>query len=364
MSRTAEAVIDVDALRHNLGVARAAAPGGKILAIIKADAYGHGLVAVARALGGADAFGVACLDEGVALRQGGIKKDIVLLAGVLDQAALAGADRHRLSLVVHSEHQIAALQAARLSAPLKVWLKVDTGMHRLGFSVAVAAAAWRRLAACSNVISPPGWMSHFANADLRTDPRTAQQLAVFHAVIADAPGPRSIANSAALLAWPASHADWQRPGLMLYGVSPFEDSSGGDLGLRAAMCFTSRLVAIKPLPRGAAVGYGGDWVCPEDTVMGIVAAGYGDGYPRHTPSGTPVYVNGALVPRVGRVSMDTLCVDLGRNSAARVGDAVELWGRHLPVETIARAAGTIPYELLCKVTGRVARRYRTRAGDE
>lgn len=347
------ALIDLAALRHNLRRVREAAPGKHIMAIIKADAYGHGLIRIARALTpDVDSLGVARLEEAVRLRDAGIAQSITLLEGFLEAAELVVIVQQRLNVVVHRREQIAILEQASLKPPLGVWLKVDTGMHRLGIAPAEVKQAWQRLQSCSG-IETLGLMTHLANADDRSDNVTLRQLEYFNQTTAGITAPRSIANSAGILGWPESHADWVRPGVMLYGVSPFAGGHGEQEGLQPVMTLCSRLIAVNRLHKGDAVGYGGSWVCPEDMPVGVIAAGYGDGYPRHAESGTPVLVNGRRVPLIGRVSMDMITVDLRSQPQARVGDPVILWGRGLPVEEVARYASTIPYELLCGVARRV-----------
>ncbi len=351
--RATRVAIDLAALRHNLGRARAAAPDSRILAAIKANGYGHGLVRVAAALDEADGFGVACLAEALQLREAGIRQPIVLLEGFFAADELAAISRHQLITAVHHEAQLTMLEQCRLERPIPVWLKVDSGMHRLGFPPGQVAAVWSRLAACPNVAEVVGCMTHLANADNLEDAATRRQLTCFAGATAGLPGARSIANSAALLGWPESRSEWVRPGIMLYGVSPFLGGRGEQHGLRPAMTLSSELIAVNRLQAGDAVGYGGAFVCPEVMPVGVVAAGYGDGYPRHAPNGTPVLVNGRRVPLVGRVSMDMITVDLRGQPEAKPGDPVVLWGEGLPVEEVAESAGTIPYELLCRVMPRV-----------
>jgi alanine racemase len=352
MTRPAQAILDLPALSHNLTQVRRLAPGRRIMAVIKANAYGHGMVKTARALGEADAFAVACLDEAVILREAGIAQPLVLLEGFFDAAELPLLTQHRLITVVHQEEQLAILERSRLEAPLPVWIKVDSGMHRLGLAPAKLAEIWKRLNTCGS-LQVLGFMTHLANADYRNDPLTLLQLESFTEAVDAYPGQRSIANSAAVLSWPQTHGDWVRPGIMLYGVSPFADSSGTSHGLKPVMSLHSRLMAVNQFKRGDRIGYGGEWECPEDMPVGVVAIGYGDGYPRHAKAGTPVLVNNKRVPLIGRVSMDMICVDLRGQAQARSGDPVCLWGGALPVEEVARYAGTIPYELLCRVTSRV-----------
>ncbi|MCU0766623.1 MAG: alanine racemase [Gammaproteobacteria bacterium] len=349
-----QVVIDLDALRHNLGVARARAPASRLMAVIKANGYGHGMRRVAQALGEADALAVARVGEGAQLRDAGIAARIVVLEGGFDAQDVAEAAGRGLDLVFHHEEQIALLAAARPARPTRAWLKVDTGMHRLGFQVEAAPAAHARLVALARGNAPVGLMTHFASADDPGDPATREQLDAFRPLAARLGVPVSISNSAGLLGCPEAHGDWVRPGLMLYGASPFLGGRAAALGLRPVMTLRSRLIAVNHYRRGERVGYGGTYTCPEDMPVGVVAVGYGDGYPRHAPSGTPVLVGGVRVPLVGRVSMDMISVDLRGAPGARLGDPAVLWGEGLPVEEVAECAGTIPYQLTCAVTGRVA----------
>lgn len=353
MSRATSALINLSALRHNLQRARALAPRSRIMAMVKANAYGHGIAAVARALAGADAFGVASLDEALAIRHAGLAHPIVLLEGVFDAAELGAAVHNGCELVVHDWNQLERVEAAPPDAALRVWLKVDSGMHRLGFAPAEVRAAWQRLNAAHAVRGPVRLMTHLARADEPANPHTRTQLEVFAATIAGIQAERSIANSAGILAWPESHADWVRPGILLYGASPFEGHIGADEDLVPAMTVRTKLITVKTVPRGGSVGYGGNWTAERDTRIGIAAIGYGDGYPRHASNGTPVLVNGKRCRLVGRVAMDMIAVNLNGLPDTAVGDPVVLWGPELPVEEIARAASTIAYELLCGVTQRV-----------
>lgn len=353
MSRPIRARIDSAALAHNHARVRAAAPASRVMAIVKADGYGHGLLRVAAALPEADAFGVACLEEAVRLREAGVEAAIVLLEGFFSSDELESIAALDIEVVVHQIEQIEMLERSCLSRPLRVWLKVNSGMHRLGFRPEATVAAWRRLRDCARVAPVPRLMTHLACADERGNTFTRQQLGVFRAAVAGLPGEHSIANSAGLLAWPEARGDWVRPGIMLYGISPFPGEQGLDAGLQPVMTLETRLIAVNHCRRGDAIGYGGTWVCPEDMPVGVAAAGYGDGYPRHAPAGTPVLVNGAPAALVGRVSMDMITLDLRAQPGARPGDPVVLWGRGLPVEEIAARAGTIAYELVCGVTPRV-----------
>ncbi len=353
MSRAACAVIHSKALQHNLQCVRNASPDSRILAIIKANGYGHGIVRVAQILHQADGFGVASLDEAVVLRQAGIDNTIVLLEGFADLEELRLASQYQLDVVVHQQQQVDLIINNSFPAAVSIWLKLDTGMHRLGLSSDSFRVAAQQLQACDWINTNIRFMTHFACADDRDNDMTRVQLRRFETTVAGLAGDHSLANSAAILGWPAAHGQWLRPGIMLYGVSPFTDSQGAAEGLQAAMTLKSRLIAVNHYHRGETVGYGASWSCPEDMPIGVVAIGYGDGYPRHAPSGTPVLVNGKRVPMAGRVSMDMITVDLRTQPDANIGDEVILWGDGLAVEEIARLASTIAYELLCHVSQRV-----------
>jgi alanine racemase len=346
--------MDSSALAANLSAARQCSGGAKVMAVIKANAYGHGIVATAGALRDADAFGVARMEEAAAIRDARIEGRIVLLEGVFHSEQVPAAAAMGVELVVHSPEQIEILEQCGRGHGFRVWLKIDTGMNRLGFPPESAQEVARRLLGCPSVRGPLHLMTHLAKADEMADVMTERQIESFDAAIDGVEGERSIANSAGLLGWPASHRDWVRPGIMLYGISPFEESSGSDLGLRPAMTLSSELIAVHSVAAGSSVGYGGTWTAPSDTRVGVAAIGYGDGYTRHLGNGTPVLVNGRTASVVGRISMDLVTIDLQDAPDARVGDEVILWGRGLPVERLAIAAGTIPYELVCGVTQRVA----------
>jgi len=352
VSRAATALINLAALQANLQTVRRCCPAARILAVIKANAYGHGMVRVAQALYQADAFGVASIDEALCLRAVGIRHPLVLLEGFFEAAELPLIAREHLSVVIHDQRQLRVLEGARLEAPLRVWLKIDSGMHRLGFPPDEVTAAYQRLRCCSQVTGIH-LMSHLACADERGNDETVRQMRVFNAVVEHLEGPRSMANSAGILYWPETHGHWVRPGIMLYGASPCSDRVGVDDGLQPVMSLQSALIAVRHCRRGEAVGYGGSWRCPDDMPLGIVAMGYGDGYPRTILSAAKVLINGQRVPIVGRVSMDMLTVDLRSCPTARCGDPVILWGAGLPVEEVASWAVTIAYELLCAVSSRV-----------
>jgi alanine racemase len=357
MSAGPRAYIDLAALRHNLAVVRARAPASRVWAVIKADAYGHGAAQAAAALASADGFALARVDEALALRRLGVHKPLLVMEGFADGDELSAAVGAGLTLALHDAWQIALLEEriGRLSPspPLRLWLKVDTGMGRLGIQPDAAAAAADRLRALAPSVELTGLMSHLANADDPDHGLTAVQCATARALAAALTLPLSIGNSAGILAHAAARTDWVRPGIMLYGGSPMLAQTAAELGLRPVMTLTSRLIAVRRLQAGAAVGYGSTYVCPEAMPVGVVAIGYGDGYPRHAPGGTPVLIRGRRVPLIGRVSMDMISVDLRGVPEAAAGDAVTLWGEGLPVEEIAGLVGTINYELLCRLSRRV-----------
>ena len=354
MTRPARALLSAPALRHNFERVRAYAPHAKVMAVVKANAYGHGLVWTARTLDAADAYAVVSVEEGAELRAAQIVRPICLLEGFFDPAELAAISRHRLTAVVHRVGQVLDIEQAKDVSGLEVWLKVDSGMHRIGFSPEQAADVAARLTGCP-AVTKLRWISHFANAENSFDSATKHQIDVFLKLVDGLDAECSLANSAGIVAWPASHLEWVRPGIMLYGASPLIGRSAAELGLKPVMTLQSQLIAVHRRKKGEAVGYGGDWVCPEDMPVGVVAIGYGDGYPRHAPPGTPVSVNGARASLIGRVSMDMITVDLRTQPQARAGDPVVLWGQDPPVDEIAALAGTISYELLCCVTPRIPR---------
>ncbi len=347
--------IDHAALRHNLARLRQLAPQSQIWPAIKANAYGHGLLRVAKTLAFAqvDGFAVACVEEAMALRQAYFDQRILLLEGPMDADDLFTAYLHNLDCAVTTPEQVHLICQVGLipPRPQTVWLKLDSGMHRLGLMPNEFREAFVQLQQ-SPQVTAVNLMTHFACADLPDHPLNAQQWETFQAVTADLPGKRSLANSATILRRPTAHGDLLRPGLMIYGMSPFAEDTAADWGLRPVMTFKTALIAVKTVPKGETVGYGATFVCPETMPIGIAAVGYGDGYPRHVPSGTPILVNGQRAALAGRVSMDLIAVDL-RGLTAAVGDEVVLWGNGLPVEIIARAAQTIPYTLTTGITGRV-----------
>lgn len=344
--------IDTNALRHNFYRIRELAPHSKIMAMLKADAYGHDMEVVAKALPEADAFGVAAMEEALRLRRAGIHQKIVLMTGFLFRQDVQIASQENIDLVIHGLWQIDILEQAYVSKPLQVWLKIDTGMHRLGVPLSDARQAWERLRHCSNVMQPPRVMTHFASADDLEGTVTLQQMQHFFEVTREMVTEKSLANSAAILAWPSSHQQWVRPGYMLYGGSPFKGQSAEKFNLKPVMTLRSSLLAIRQCKKGESIGYGHIWTAHEDTAVGVINAGYGDGYPRHAPAGTPVLLNNKRVPIIGRVSMDSLFVDLRTQPNARIGDEAILWGNGLPIEDVADSADTIGYELMCHAKSR------------
>ncbi|CAH0532419.1 Alanine racemase [Vibrio stylophorae] len=355
----ATAQIDLNALQANWQKLRQQASNSKLLAVVKANGYGGGLVPTAKALTDADAFGVARFEEALILRAGGIDVPILLLEGFYHPDALPQIADLKIETVVHSFEQLEALEQAQLSRPIPVWLKIDTGMHRLGIRAEQVDEVVARLHACDNVAKPVRYISHFACADELSNPLTEQQIACFEKLTEGHRGERSIAASAGILSWPQSHYDWVRPGIILYGVSPFAEKCGQDLGYQPVMRLSSSIIAVRDHKKGEPVGYGSTWRADRDTKLGVIAIGYGDGYPRLAPSGTPVWVcgkngqAGRMVSLAGRVSMDMITVDLGPDATEQVGDEVVLWGPELPVERIAEGVGTIGYELVTQLTQRV-----------
>ncbi|MBD8872900.1 alanine racemase [Rhodanobacter sp. DHB23] len=355
MSRTTVATIHLGALRHNLARIKAMAAPAKVMAVVKADAYGHGLERVARALDAdAECFAVAALGDGLRLRAAGHRQRIVVLSGPDQPGDIAEMQRLGLDAAVHHEAQLAWLsEASATRGRLRVWLKIDSGMHRLGFVPERVAEVHARLAALPGIDPEIGLLTHFAESEVFDGDVTRAQIARFNEVTRGLDGPRSLSNSAAVLGWPEARADWVRTGGLLYGLSVVDGKSGADFGFRPAMTLSTRLIAVNRIGKGERIGYNGTWVCPEDMPVGVAAIGYGDGYPRSAASGTPVLVGETRVPLVGRVSMDLVTLDLREAPQAKVGDRVTLWGDELPAEIVAAHAGTISYDLTCGMTRRV-----------
>ncbi|TWT19622.1 alanine racemase [Luteimonas wenzhouensis] len=355
--RPSRATIDLDALRHNYRLARRLG-GGRALAVVKADAYGHGAIACARALeADADGFGVACMEEALELREAGIEAPIVLLEGFFDADELDLVERHHLWTVVASPWQVDLLERHRARQPWQVWLKLDSGMHRLGLSPEEFVPAWQRLSALPWIERMVA-MTHFSRADELSHPSTPGQMAVFESVLASLPPgtPASVANSAALMAWPATRREWVRPGLMLYGAHMLDAPCAAADELRAVMTLESKVIAVRDLAAGEPIGYAGTYTTTRPTRVGVVAAGYADGYPQYATSGTPVVIDGRPGELIGRVSMDMLTIDLTDHPEAGLGSRVELWGPNLPVAEVAARSGNSPYRLLAGLK-RVPRRY-------
>jgi len=353
VSRLIRAVIETRALRHNLNTIRERARRARVMAVVKANAYGHGLVPTALSLAEADAFAVARLEEGLALRAAGITQPIVLLEGVFTAEQLLEAARHGFDLVVHDALQVELLEEMTGSHRFVLWIKIDTGMNRLGFPPRDFAAALERVRRLTPAPLEIRLLTHLACADERDGRMTNEQLARFRAATRGLDYSVSIANSAGVFGDVQLSGDWVRPGLALYGASPFADSSAAQLGLTPVMSLESSVIAVRHISAGETVGYGAAWRAPRDSGIAIIAAGYGDGLPRNLPGGTPVLVDGVRAPLVGRVSMDMIAADVTALPDVHVGTPAVLWGAGLPVEEIARHAGTIPYELLCSVSQRV-----------
>ncbi|BCV39323.1 alanine racemase [Shewanella algae] len=348
------AEISSRALQHNLARLREIAPASKVIAVVKANGYGHGSLNVAKSLSCADGFGLARLEEALELRAGGVTAKLLLLEGFFRSTELPLLVEHDIDTVVHHKSQLQMLEQAKLDKPVTVWLKVDSGMHRLGFRSDEFSEVYQRLLDCPQVAKPINLMTHFACADEPDNDYTRKQLEHFNQLTAGLDGDRSLANSAGALYWPSSQQNWIRPGIALYGVSPVVGDRGTNHDLQPAMSLVSQLIAVREHKAGESVGYGSFWRSSRDTRLGVVAIGYGDGYPRNAPEGTPVLINGRRVPVVGRVSMDMLTVDLGPDARDAVGDDALLWGPALPVEEVAAHIETVAYELVTKLTPRVA----------
>lgn len=344
-TRIAQISIDVEALRHNLLRVKSFAPDSKVIAVVKANAYGHGVKSVAAALSEADILALATPNEAIFLRRSGESRPLMVLQGFFSIEELKALSELNIQVVVHQPGQVDLLEQCS-DMKLDVWLKIDTGMHRLGLAMEMAESIYQRLQACQSV-AQIRLMSHFANADDPVHPMNKEQWLLFsHVLKKTGQAEASMANSAALVAMPESRMQWVRPGIMLYGSSPLKDKTADELDLKAVMQFESKILSVQSLKKGDVIGYGSTWQCPEDMRIGVVAAGYADGYPRHAKSGTPVWINNKLCPLVGRVSMDSLCIDL-RAVDADIGERVVLWGKELSVDVVAEQAGTIAYEILC-----------------
>jgi alanine racemase len=354
MSRLAIATLSTENLLHNLEVIKKQAKGREVIAMIKANGYGHGLRSVALRLDGKIySLGVASVDEAMALRQANVKMPITLMSGAFEADDLFIASCQNFHLIFHEETQINWLNNIKLPNPLKIWLKIDTGMGRLGFDLESAKRAYEILSNHPQIIQPIGIMSHLACADEPNHPLNQKQIDNFKNFVKDLPGPKSFANSAAIFSFADNLYDVVRPGISLYGISPLKGKTASDLGLKPVMTLQTRLVAVSDAKKGSNIGYGARFTCPEDMKIGVIAMGYGDGYPRSARDGTPVLVNNKRCQLVGRVSMDMAMIDLRHCPEAAVGDPVILWGEGLPIEEVAQHTDNIPYDIICGVQQRV-----------
>ncbi len=366
MARPSEVKIDSGALLHNLEQVKRCAPHSKIIAMLKADAYGCGLKTIAPILEGrVAAFGVACLEEAMLIRSLGLKNDCILFQGIFSGDELETVAAHRLQCVIHQAHQLKWLLATPLSTKIRVWVKVNTGMHRLGFSPAEVQDVIVALKECAWVENRIGLLTHFACADELDHPANQMQLKTYKQLpLPEGNYIRSISNSAAILTMPETHMDMVRPGIMLYGISPFKNRIGKEFNLKPVVHFLSEITAIHHYPADVHVGYGATWKTKRPSTIGIIACGYGDGYPRHIAANTFVWIKGNLIPIIGRVSMDMLTVDLTDFPEINLGACVELWGANLPLETVAAASNTLTNELLCQLTTRPKRGNKLEDGSE
>jgi len=355
VSRSRYVVIHTDHIQHNLSCIRKLAPDALLLAMVKANAYGHGAVTVARTVTGVDAFGVATITEAIELRQAGIQQAIVVMTGFLTADEYQQLIQYQLDVVIHDPFQLEFIQACPVPAGVRFWLKVDTGMHRLGMTPQVFHETYQHLMSLNIPSEQCIAMTHMACADDSESSMSQQQWNQFEQVTHDIASQKSIANSALMLNQITLHADWVRVGYMLYCGSPVSGKTAESLGLLPAMTLHSQVLAVKTIAAGESVGYGATWVSEQRTTIAIIAMGYGDGYPRQAPEGTPVLINGHCYPLIGRVSMDLLTVDLGVNTQVKPGDDVIFWGEGLPVDTIAQHCGTIGYELMTQLSQRVER---------
>lgn len=355
MARPTRIDIDTQALLHNVAMIKKASPKTAILAMVKANAYGCGLANILPVLADRiDAFGVSCLEEALAVRRYIKHTPCLLLEGFFTIDELDVIDAYQFQLVLHQAYQLEALVAKPLQHKIKIWLKIDTGMHRLGFLPEEIADSLAALRACTWVDQDIGIMSHFACADEPDNPANQEQISCYQKIIRQYGITRlSFCNSAGIFAFPEQQGAMIRPGIMLYGVSPFSNQIAADLGLKPVMHFKSAIIAIKHYPSGVGIGYGAAWRTARPSIIAVAAVGYGDGYPRHIAANTPVMIRGQRVPIVGRVSMDMITIDItDLKPSATIGDEVELWGKNIPIEEIAHAAHTIAYELLCQMTQR------------
>ncbi|NLK85278.1 MAG: alanine racemase [Aeromonadales bacterium] len=350
------AYIDKNALVHNIKQIKKLVPQSNVIAVVKANAYGHGAYAVTNALKEhVQGFAVARISEAIELRKEGITTPIFLLEGFYNDEDVAFISRYNLYTSVHDIEQVEAIEKAKVNKQIHVWLQIDVGMHRLGScDKETIFEIKKRLEACKNVVKPIGLISHLSVADTPSENDYNQkQIQFFKEIAKEFEGDLCLTNSAGIFKWPESHTQWVRPGIVIYGISPFDDKVGSDLNLIPAMTLECSILALHKVKKGDKIGYGAYFVADKDTTIGVISCGYGDGYPRCAPNGTPVLVNGRIVPTAGHVCMDMMFVDLGPNAKDRIGDKAVLWGKGLPVETIAKKCNTIPYELICHIMPRV-----------
>ncbi|MBS1986875.1 alanine racemase [Candidatus Dependentiae bacterium] len=354
MSRATLAILSTENLLHNLSIIKKQAPGANIIAMVKANAYGHGLRSVSLRLDKqVDSLGVASINEALALRKAGVKGPITLMEGVFSPDELLIASCEKFHVVFHEWTQIKWLQSATLPIPLAAWLKIDTGMGRLGFLPEDVVDAYEQVQAHRSIAKPLGIMSHLACADETAHPLNKQQITLFAMLANSFSGPTSLCNSAALFTLPEYHYTTVRPGISLYGISPLPNLSAAQLGLKPVMTLQTRLMAVRVARKGSSIGYGAQFVCPEDMLVGVIAMGYGDGYPRSARNGTPLLVNGIRCHTIGRISMDMMTIDLRNCPDAQVADPVILWGDGLPLEEVVRFTSSIPYDMLTAIQTRV-----------
>jgi alanine racemase len=348
-------IIDLAALQHNAAIVRRSAPNSKVMAVIKADAYGHGMLRVAKALSNVDGYAVARLDEALTLRKAGVRKTILVLTGFLTADEIPQFSSYELDTVVHSEYQIELLNSINIEKPISVWLKINTGMNRLGVDPSSVTRINNELQLSAKVRLPIKLMTHLACADDMNSSATEAQITLFDDSIKGLGGEQSICNSSGLLGWQHAQRHWVRSGIMLYGGAPFCDRAASEDLLKPVMTFKSNVIALRTVKQGARVGYGGNWLADRTSLIATIGVGYGDGYPRHAASGTPVLIAEQVVPLVGRVSMDSINVDVSQCPQIKVGDSVTLWGDGLAIEDVAEKSGAISYELMCGITDRVSR---------
>ncbi len=356
MARPTKALIDAQALRHNLQLAQTLSANGRCVAIIKANAYGHGATLVAKALANdAEVFGVACIEEALALRNSGIAQPILLLEGAFSSDEILIASQQNFWLMACNTEQVDAILHATLAVKVTVWLKVDTGMHRLGVAMKDMKDCYLQLKNSANVVDNPVIASHLSSADDFDNDQTTIQTERLTALAAEVNAPISLANTPALLGWPQTRGDWNRPGFMLYGNSPFTVANDQAAKLKPVMSLLSRVIDMHRIPAGDSVGYGQAWTAQRESLIATIAVGYGDGYPRACGNGTPVWIKGSRAPLVGRVSMDMITVDVTDIADVVIGDEVELWGGNITATEIAEHASTIGYEVLTRMPARTPR---------